>query len=520
VPTTSTSPATRSRPRARLVGAAAAALVAIGAISGAGAAYAQTDGSWTQFQGDEGHTGAAPGPDPGFREAWRLDVAPAGPGARYGLAPAVVAGDVVVAVGPAQVVGVDVATGAETFAVDRDPGPSVPAAVAEGPGAGGSLVVYTQEWADGPPDPEATDPAASPAPTGGAGAEPPLGTPSLAAFAIDDQAPPWDPVSLDGVSRTGVTASQGVAFVGTNRGTVYAIDLGDGSIAWQRELDALLATSVAVAGDTVLVGLQGDRDTLPVIVALDASTGEERWRHEPDAAAAVVSALAADGEAAYAIFSGFSETRVEAIDTDDGALRWSRRVNGAFDVAPPLVGEEAVIVTDLVGHTRALALADGAERWDFAQNVATFRSVPALIDGSVVVPSRDGDLGVIDALTGELVWRLEGDGHAIRAVTPAGDLLVVVRGGGGSGLQALEHDPDAALLAEASPTTADWGPMLATIALAAVPVLAVVLVGGRWLARRPQVPRVDGDRDDDDHEPDADDEPVHDPWEDDAEEPT
>ena len=85
-----------------------------------------------------------------------------------------------------------------------------------------------------------------------------------------------------------------------------------------------------------------------------------------------------------------------------------------------------------------------------------------------------------------------------------------IRGGVRSGLEALEHDPTVALVAEASPTTLALGRMLGAMALAVVPVLAVVLSLGRMLTRRmgPAFP--------DDDEPGAaapDDEPIADPWE-------
>ncbi len=424
----------------RLVVALVAALVA---GLGTGVAFAQVGASWPQFQGGAGRTGVGSGPTPGFREAWRSSVEPAGPGSRYGLSAPVVSGDLVVAVGPELVLGFDPATGEQVFSVARGAGPSVPAAIAD---AGGGLAVYTEGWGEGPPEPataEATD-SVSPSPDEGADDDdgaPSPDAPRLAAFTLETQDAPWRPVELDDVSRTGVTIDGDLAFVGTNRGTVYAVDLTDGSIAWQREFDALLATSIAVADGSVLIGLQGDRDTQPVVVALDVSSGEERWRHEPDATSAAVSAVSAVDGTAYAIFSGLSETRVEAIAITDGAPRWSRRLSGAFDVAPPLVGGGAVVVTDLIGHTRALDAADGTDRWDFAQNVATFRGVPALIGNHVLVPSRDGELGAIDLTSGELVWRGEPDGAPMHALAPAGDVLVVVRGGSRIGVDGPRARP-------------------------------------------------------------------------------
>lgn len=484
------------------------------ALLGAGVATAQSGATWTQFQGDAGKTGAVSGgPEPGFRQAWRTTIAPGGPDARFGLSAPVIAGDIAIVVGPEEVVGIEVSSGEQAFAVPRELGPPVAAAFADV--ASGPLVVYTEGWGDGPPEAPAVageQASAEPTPTD----EPTTGTAEgsvtsyLAAFDLETQGRPWKPVALDAVSRTGVTVDGELAFVGGNGGVVTAVDLTDGSLAWSVALEAPLVTSIAAADGQVLVSLQGDGDSSPVIVSLDAASGEERWRHEPVAASAVVSAVSIDGEHVFAIFTGLSETTVVAIDTTDGVERWSTRVNAAFDVVtPPLVSPDAIVVVDPIGHVRALDPASGDERWDFALNSTTVGSMPAVVGSFLLVPTFDGELGAIATDTGELVWRSPADGSPIRAMAVAGDRLIVVRGRSLNGVEAYEHDPGAALVAEASPTTLSIGPMLGSMALAILAVLVVAGLLGRLLAGRMGT-AIAGDVADDDQG----DEPVHDPWED------
>ncbi len=171
----------------------------------------------------------------------------------------------------------------------------------------------------------------------------------------------------------------------------------------------------------------------------------------------------------------------------------------------------SVYVTDLIGHTRALDAETGEEIWDFAMNSAVFRSVPTLVGSHLLVPTLEGEVGAIDVETGELVWRLPGDGSSIRSLVPAGDMLVAVRGGAESGFEAYEHDPDAALVREASPTTLALAPMLGAMAVAALGVLALVLLLGRFLARRMGPAFGDDPRTEADH---PDPESIRDPWED------
>ena len=483
-------------------------------ISGGGAALGQGASTWSEFQGGPAKTGAAEqGPEPAYVQVWEQPVEPGGPGARFGLSAPVIAGGVAIAVGPEQVVAVDVATGEPSFTVDRDLGPSVPGAVAT---VGGTeTFVYTQGWGEGPPEVGSSADASSttPEPDTPEGEEAQPVDSGVAAFDLETQRPLWPPLPLDAVSRTGVTVDSERAFVGMNGGSVAAVDLTGGSLAWQQDLDAQLITSLAASDGLVIVGLQGDRDTAPVIVALDASSGEERWRHEPTDAAAIVSAPSVAAGRVHAVFTGLSETTVVALDLSSGEQRWSRRVNAAFDVvAPPVVAAGSVYVTDPRGQTRALDAATGEQRWDFAQNAIVLRTVPVLIGGYLLVPTLDGELGAIAVESGELVWRGPAGGSPLRFLAAAGDRLIAVRGAGGSGFVAFEHDPQVALVHEASPTTLALGRMLGAMVVVAVPLLVLVLLLGRALRPRmgPAFPHEPGNDEDDEL-------PVRDPWEDEEE---
>lgn len=502
-------------PIRRVVRAAGAAAVALTAI-GAGVAAAQTGSDWTQFQGGSEKSGASlAGPEPAYRQAWRTPIEPAGPDGRFGLSAPVVAEGIAVVVGPEQVIGLDVGSGEQVFSVARDVGPSVPAAAATI--GDRTTVAYTEGWGEGPPG--ASGSASAEASASGSPAPSDDGDGSidshLAAFDLADQQPPWPAVPLDGVSRTGVTISGDTAFVGVNEGTVTAVDLADGSVAWRSELDALLVTPLTAADGLVLAGLQGDRDTQPVVVALDAASGEERWRYVPASTAAVVSAVSIDEGTAFAIVTGASETSLVAVDIADGTERWHHRVNAAFDViAPPVASDGTVFVTDLIGHSRAFDAGSGDLRWDFAQNAPVFRSVPVLVGSYLLVPTLEGELGAIDAETGELVWRLPADGSSLRTLAVAGDVVIAVRGGARSGVEAWEHAPSGALVREASPTTLDLGRMAGAMVVAAAVVLAVVLLLGRMLAARKGAAFLEAGEDVAADDGQGSDEAVRDPWED------
>jgi H+/gluconate symporter-like permease len=60
----------------------------------------------------------------------------------------------------------------------------------------------------------------------------------------------------------------------------------------------------------------------------------------------------------------------------------------------------------------------------------------------------------------------------------------MVRGGAHAGLIAFVPDPAATLVRIASPTTLNMGKLLAGSFAAAIPLAAILMLAGRWLATR------------------------------------
>lgn len=492
------------------------------------AASAQTDQGWPQFQGGPEHAGWAPsGPAPAYGSAWTLPVAPAGPDRQSGLSAPVISGDTIVAVAADRVLGVDVADGHEAWTVPRDEGPPIVPAIATIGGV--TAVVYTEGFGEGPggADPSASasapadgssspsvSPTASPVAegdTGTGGAEP--FDSHLAAFDIKTREPLFEPVPLAAVSRTGVVVDGTTAFVGVNGGTVYAVDLTDGSVTWTVELGRPVGTPLTVADGFVLVGLQlKDVGTLPTVVALDAASGEERWRIDDDSAAGIVATAAAGQGTAFVIFSGRQESSVDAIDLATGERLWRSRFPRFFDPTastPPVVTDEALFVADFGGQLFALDPQTGSTLWDFALNEGVFQAAPVAVAEHVIVGTLQGRLVALDAADGDLVWRSGGASDTagpVRSIAVAGDRLVVVRAGPEAGLAAFDHDPEVTLIREASPTTFDPVAFVGGAAGAALIVGALTLVLGKVLVRRrgPAFTGDDPDPDDPDDDPEGD----------------
>jgi outer membrane protein assembly factor BamB len=470
--------------------AATALLLSLTALPALGQGTPPT-GDWSQFQGDAAHAGsAAAGPQPPLRQAWRFDPGLTG---RFGVSAPVIAGDLVVTVAPRAVYGVDLASGDQAWMLEREFGPSVaPAIVAD---SEETMVLYTEGYGPNPPSEALASSTAGPSNPSPAASGAASGAPADAPFdsrvvAVDPttQRPVWDaPVHLQAVSRTGVTIEGTTAYVGDDDGTITAIDLASGAVRWTYDAPGPVQTAIGAAEGTVVFSTQPRPGKVTVVIALDASDGSERWRFKPTSLPYIATVPAIAGDAVYLGFTDQTGSRARALALADGTQRWETAVNSQFSPFTSLIPTgEAVIAVDAYGQAYALDAPTGDRIWDYALNAPAVRSAPALIGDSLLIPTDAGELVAIDTRSHDLIARTGGAGPSghLGPLAIASDLVVAVKGGHSPGLVAFGHDPDAALLSIPSPTLLSIGPMVANFAVAALLLLLLLGFAGRWLQGR------------------------------------
>ena len=393
---------------------AAAGAAATAGAPATGVATAQSPaGRWPMFGYDLANTGHNP-------EAAGV---PADPGPVWGIAadgpvqgsPTVFEGRVYVGSTTGTVYALDAADGTELWTVDTGSPVRAAPALVDGSVYVGSDdgTVYAFDAADGSIDwTFETDDAVRAAPAV-AGGTVYVGSWDNTVYAIDtvDGSEEWTfetQAEVDAAAAV-VTDDQpqpdpgsppeGVVYVGSRDGRVYALDAADGSRTWAFPTGEPISGAPAVAGGTVYVGSLDGR-----VYGLTADGGEEAWRVDTGGAV-VTSPAVADGRVYVASRAG-AASRVHAID--DGQEPWTFEAAG--ELTSPAVADGRVYVASRDGHVYALDTA-GEEQWSFAADQA-IQSAPAVASDTLYVGSEAGTVyALAEGADGPVGDGTDGDGE-------------------------------------------------------------------------------------------------------------
>jgi outer membrane protein assembly factor BamB len=189
--------------------------------------------------------------------------------------------------------------------------------------------------------------------------------------------------------------SDGVAYIGNYKGTVYAVSMRDGKLAWKYDPPGgKMASSPAVVGESVVAhGMDG------VVRVLDRRNGRLRWSF--DVGSPIESSpVVRNGLDYFGAWNG----RVYALDLERRRLRWSYRSGAKITSSAALAGR-TLYIGDYGG--RLLALNARTGRLRFARSVnGRIYGTPAVASGRVFVPSSTGGSLTAFSTSGRYLWRV------------------------------------------------------------------------------------------------------------------
>jgi outer membrane protein assembly factor BamB len=187
-----------------------------------------------------------------------------------------------------------------------------------------------------------------------------------------------------------------------------AFDKRTGHLIWSRPLGKLSASAPAVTSNTVYVTIlySGQPHSPGRVVALDSANGAVRWsRALPSGSES--SPMIDHGD----VFFGSQNGTVYALDDRNGDLLWTYHAHDAVKASPTLANG-VLYFGDYSGRLQAVSERTGHRLWVSQSDGAllgsgTFYSTAAVVYGRVFLGNTDGRIYAYDASSGRLDWAVQ-----------------------------------------------------------------------------------------------------------------
>lgn len=204
----------------------------------------------------------------------------------------------------------------------------------------------------------------------------------------------------------GLTVSGEHVYVGTERGTLIALNANDGEIAWTANAGGEVLSRPEVSDGLVLVHTGNG-----LLQAFDTASGEQRWSLNLDTPSLSVRGESATAVAMGAAFVGGDNGRVSAVMLGQGQIIWQQRISqttGTTEISrlndvdmTPVVADGRVYAIAYNGNLVAMDMRSGQILWK-----RDFGSVNELVlDGeSLYVVDQDDNVYGLRAADGVTMW--------------------------------------------------------------------------------------------------------------------
>jgi len=249
----------------------------------------------------------------------------------------------------------------------------------------------------------------------------------------------WKFETGDGIEFSSPIVSDGIMYVGSRDGNVYALNASFGKQLWNFTTNNPIFSTPAVGNGIVYIA-NGD------VYALNSTTGRQIWNFTGDFPVGSNLAIskgiiyfeggkmyavnATDGsiiwsfspydfgrQSSYSpavangvVYAGFIDGNIYALNSTTGSQIWNFTPNTcgcSFTFSTPAIVNDIVyfVYSDMSANTRLYALnaTTGLKIWDFYPGGYSVSS-PAVSDGIVYVGSDDYNLYAVNATKGQLLW--------------------------------------------------------------------------------------------------------------------
>jgi eukaryotic-like serine/threonine-protein kinase len=233
-----------------------------------------------------------------------------------------------------------------------------------------------------------------------------------------------------GYVNSSPAVANGIVYVGSADGSLYALDEGSGTLRWRFRTGSRVVSSPAVSdGYVYFESYDGN------FYAVDAGTGKLKWKFKtggerrfegtnlhgllpaaetmPDPFDVYLSSPAVWHDAVY---FGSSDGRVYALNAKSGARIWSFKTGDVVH-ASPTIADGNLFIGSWDSYFYALDAANGKEKWRFKtgvdpaiHNQEGIASSAAVLDGIIYFGCRDSHLYALDEQSGDKKWAVNTHG--------------------------------------------------------------------------------------------------------------
>ena len=198
--------------------------------------------------------------------------------------------------------------------------------------------------------------------------------------------------STGGEVQSSPAVVNGRVYVGSNNGFLYALNASTGVQRWSVTTPSGISAAPAVANGIVYIASGNG-----FLYALNASTGAEIWLYY--SGSQVYTPAVVDGIVYFTSYNG----DVQALNASSDVLLWSDNTGGTIDSSPAVADGVVYVATATTHEVFALNSLTGTQVWSYDPG-DTVTSSPSVANGVVYFGCWNANVYALAAATGAVLW--------------------------------------------------------------------------------------------------------------------
>ncbi len=199
--------------------------------------------------------------------------------------------------------------------------------------------------------------------------------------------------------------SEEMIFIGTGKGSVYAVNAKTGEKVWQYVTGDVVHASPVCDDSSVYVGSWDS-----YLYAFNKHTGKVRWKFKTGTDTVYYNQVGFQSSPVLyqgTVYSGCRDAHVWAIDAATGALKWKYYNNGSWVIVTPAIRNDTLFFTTSDTHKLIAVNAITGKEYYTGNCLSYGFSSPALAGNKLFAGNSGGSLLAFDVKNGKQLWEFK-----------------------------------------------------------------------------------------------------------------